>query len=162
MSLQHLQDVFCRPETSGDGPGKLQPPFRKSGHRPHVSSILDLSFSIFVVLFSSCLHNLCSISAAIVVSKLIVPVGAIEMTRCVLLLPLLDVTGERLSPHALGCKHSPTSANSFKIWQQQLLANALWAAFAIMLRSHVGSDKHEHTYTHRIKKHTPAEQTLDN
>lgn len=133
-----------------------------SGRVGIVSSILDHSIRSFVVLFSSRLHNLCSISAAIVVSKWIVPAGAIEMTRCVLLLPLLDVTGEKLSPHALGCKHSPTSANSFKIWQQQLLANALWAAFSITLRSHARSDKDEHTYTHRIKKHTPAEQTIDN
>lgn len=40
-----------------------------SGRVGIVSSILDHSIRSFVVLFSSRLHNLCSISAAIVVSK---------------------------------------------------------------------------------------------
>lgn len=51
------------------------------------------------------------------------PVGAIEMTKAVLSLPLffLDITKGKLPHHALRCKHSTSAAN--KLWMRAVAKN---------------------------------------
>lgn len=76
---------------------------------PNICWLLPCSFGLY---FSWCLLDFhLRTDLAIVVMKQIDPGGAIEMTKAVLSLPLLNITGEKLRPHALRCKHSLSAAN---------------------------------------------------